>query len=172
MPDNEVTEMRGDLSDTSAQEERQAGEQPEPLRAGMYSKAYIAVAKELAQLGADDDTFQRAFTVSGKMLREWQDANPDFAAACRAGKEALGQAMYRRAMGYDVIERRIVMSKQGPVVVEEKRHIPADPRAAALCLQHYAPKQAERESPFAQLYRELVGTALRPKDPRRPERPV
>jgi hypothetical protein len=170
LPNHDVAEQPTAPSSHELAQENRQPLRAQGMQAGGYQPEYVNIAKQLSQLGASDERLQLAFNVSGKTLTEWRTANPEFAEACRAGTKTVEQALYRRAIGYDVTERKVQITKQGPVVVEETRHIPSDPRAAALLLRKHAPKEAQPESPYAQYYREIQGTALRPHDPKRQER--
>jgi hypothetical protein len=119
-PDANSTELM------KGQAEQGAGARQLP----QYRDEYVPIARELAQLGASDEHLQRAFNINGSTLSDWRVGHADFDEACRAGTKALGANLYRRAMGYDSEERKVVVSKQGPIVLQEVRHIPADPRAA------------------------------------------
>jgi hypothetical protein len=129
---------------------------------------FISVAKEMCELGGTNANLAIAFGVSLGTITLWQSTSKEFAEACRIGMDAAAhrveRALYERAVGYIYKADTVVRHRGGISIVQRNVHVAADPRAAKIWLERREAGLAlVRESPFRQLARELMGTALRPK---------
>ena len=77
------------------------------------------------------------------------------------------KALLARCLGYDVEAEQVFMYR-GEIIREKCiKHIPPDPAACKVLLS-LRPEQKEAQSPFALAYKQLLGTAIRPKEPHEP----
>jgi len=130
---------------------------------------FISVAKEMCELGGTNANLAIAFGVSLDTITLWQSISKEFAEACRiigtdAAASRVERALYEQAVGYTYKADTVVRHRGGISIVQRNVHVAADPRAAKIWLERREAGLAlVRESPFRQLARELMGTALRPK---------
>ena len=129
---------------------------------------YIWIAKQMCERGGTVADLAKAFRVGLDTIALWQSTNAEFAEACRLGMDAaesrVERALFERAVGYTHKADTVVRHRAGISIVQRKVHVPADPRACKLWLERrQADLSLTRESPIQQLARQLMGTALRPK---------
>ncbi|WP_157218583.1 hypothetical protein [Flavisphingomonas formosensis] len=104
-----------------------------------YSPALIPAARTLAARGALDKDLAAAFGVHFKTIREWKQRHPDFAAACKLGRDAadaaVERALFRRATGYDRETERVFLRDGTLVRVAVTEHVPPCDKAATFWLR-------------------------------------
>jgi hypothetical protein len=109
---------------------------PEPL-----PPAIVATAGRLAMIGATDEEIWTFLDISESTFYRWRNQHPEFTAAMQLGAEhanaRVKRRLYDRAIGYDVTEQHAIKVRKGVgkemveevVVIDVKKHVPADPRA-------------------------------------------
>ncbi|WP_157219630.1 hypothetical protein [Flavisphingomonas formosensis] len=104
-----------------------------------YSPALIPAARTFAERGALDKDLAAAFGVHFKTIREWKQRHPDFAAACKLGRDAadaaVERALFRRATGYDRETERVFLRDGTLVRVAVTEHVPPCDKAATFWLR-------------------------------------
>lgn len=79
-------------------------------RPSRYNASYAMQAREaIAMSGMTDRQLARLFGVDGSTLTRWRKEHPEFAEACRKGRDAYDSceveaALLKRAKGYKVVE--------------------------------------------------------------------
>lgn len=80
-----------------------------PLKTGrptLYKPEYVAQVRKLCALGAIDDEIADFFDVANRTVRDWRTRYPEFAEACKLGKDVADQrvedSLFRMATGYRV----------------------------------------------------------------------
>jgi hypothetical protein len=113
-----------------------------------FKSEYCGIARKLSEFGASDPDLADAFGVAERQISAWKKAFPEFAAACRLGKDAadgkVEQSLFKRATGYTyTVEKETVRIGAETTVVKEtvQRHVPADVAAAKLWLRNRKPQQ-------------------------------
>ena len=99
----------------------------------------------------------------------WQSIDHEFAEACRLEEEPskarILRAMIQAAQGYSCDDYKVVSRKEEVLLVHRKVHVPPNASAAKMVLE-FLKEQEESAGRGAldSLYRQLVGTAIRPKE--------
>lgn len=116
--------------------------------APLYREEYPAIARKLCDLGATDADLAEAFEVSRRTIFNWRAEHPDFAEACKVGKDVaddrVERSLYQRACGYDYEAVKIFPPKTeggAPVIVPYMEHVPAETAAIAFHLKNRRPKK-------------------------------
>jgi hypothetical protein len=130
---------------------------------------YAAIAREMCELAGTTANLAKAFGVDFETIALWQSISKEFAEACQMGLDAaerrVERGLFERAVGYTHIVETVVKEKSGFSIVKLKVPVPPDPRAAKTWREwQQADAGRTGESPLAQLYRQLEGTGLRPKE--------
>ena len=101
--------------------------------------------------GAADKEVAERIGVNLKTITNWKADHPEFAAACDEGKEAadyaVEAALYKKAVGFNYIEKKII-KKNGEIVQEEifqKAALP-DATACAVWLNNRKPDKWKRDN--------------------------
>jgi hypothetical protein len=141
-----------------------------------YRDEYARFAEELLSLGGTDAHLIRALAVSEETLSAWREAHPEFADACRRASEladnAVERSLYQRAVGYETVETRVMLTKTGPIVVESRKHVLPDVKAGVGWLQQRRPAEWHRprgwtsssaKDPLSTFLDSLVDTTARPR---------
>lgn len=119
----------------------------DPAKAHPHAKwkpEYVEQARKLYSKGWIDKEVAELWGVSEYRIRVWRASKPDFAEACKMGKDVpddrVEASLYQRAVGYDLKSEKVSFDKDGNVlratVIE---HIPADPKAAMNWLKNRRP---------------------------------
>lgn len=112
--------------------------QPEPEavdvtigRPTSYLPEYARVATALCTAGATDLELSECFGVSERTVNRWKLTHPEFAQACKAGKnepdERVQRSLFHRAMGMEyekahpIKVKKITYDDKGKKVLEEER---------------------------------------------------
>lgn len=110
-----------------------------------FKPEFVEQVYKLSLLGLIDTEMAEFFEVCEATFHNWKLENPDFLESLTAGKlkadaeVALG--LYERAKGTEIIEEQAIKVKIGPneeavQIVNLKKQIPADTRAAFIWLQN------------------------------------
>jgi hypothetical protein len=127
-------------------------------------------AKQICELGGTSANLARAFDVDLDTIAFWQSVSKKFAAACKlamdAAEQRLERALYERGTGYTETVDTIVVIGGKPMLARRKVAVRADPKAAKAWLdRRKAEADVTRKNPLEALACQLIGTALRPKEP-------
>ncbi|MDD1729831.1 MAG: hypothetical protein LUQ50_12265 [Methanospirillum sp.] len=106
-----------------------------------------AYAKALAIRGLTNEEIAAKIGIAKGTLQEWIKKYPDLRDSIKEGKgpadARVEMALYKRALGYEVEETRALVVGNGESahvrMVDETRHIPADPRSCIHWLNNRAP---------------------------------
>lgn len=116
-------------------------------------------AFELAQGGATDFELSQEFGVTQRTIYNWKAAHPEFAEACKLGKEApdyrVEASMYHRAVGYSYASVKILQNPQNggaPYCVPIVEHVPPDVGAQQTWLYN---RRAEKWKPPSQKHQHV-----------------
>lgn len=146
-------------------------------RPSRYKPEYARIAKSMCALGATTADLAETFGVAASTICAWQVSHQEFSESLRVGKKGpdirVERSLYQRALGYEYQAEKVVICHGEPVVVKYREHVPPDTAACKFWLinrrkNEWADTQrvdhdAAPTSPLAQLARELMGTALRPR---------
>jgi hypothetical protein len=158
-------------------------DEPSPAEK-VFRLEYCAIARAFYAFGADDAALAEALSVDIETLESWRSRHAEFATVCEAGKDAADEAVERalvaRCNGYYYDAEKPAMRKGEGFIISYRAYIPPDVSATEFLLLNRKPREwktaakiplPEPENPYAKFYREhLLGTALRPHDPRREQR--
>lgn len=110
-----------------------------------YDERFVAVAKQMAKVGATDSEIAAAMGVSLSTLNYWRAAHPEFLAALREGKDAFDEriekSLAHRALGYTYDAEEIKMIDDVVVRVPIKKHVPPDVTACIFWLKNRRPDE-------------------------------
>lgn len=99
-------------------------------RKTVYKPEYALRARELCRLGGTTFDLAIEFHVPHSQILSWQAAHEEFSAACNAPLEAyderVGRSLATRALGYDYYVQESVRLGKKVVIVEVRKHMPAD----------------------------------------------
>lgn len=105
----------------------------------------IAIAEQLAALGATDLEIAQAFEVSIRTIHRWKLEYPAFREALSLGKEAadakVAESLFKRATGYSFDSEKVFFVDGEAHRVEIIEHVPPDTKAAMWWLQNRNPKE-------------------------------
>lgn len=119
----------------------------EPVRhdAHRFQNQFIEQARNYCQLGATDAQLARFFKVDRTTIHNWRASRPEFAEACRIGKEfaddEVERSLYERARGYDYRAEKPYLHEGKPVIVRYQEHVPADVKASTFWLGNRQPEK-------------------------------
>lgn len=136
-----------------------------------FTSEYCDIARNLLARGITD--LANIFGVSETQVRRWKLNYPEFAEACRVGRErALEQielALYEAATCNTRFVKKVVSRGDRPVIVKYCEHVPPDIKIAKFWLERRAPAKwsqklpvEEEEDPITRMLRELKAKVLRP----------
>lgn len=111
-----------------------APDQAEPNKGGRpssYAPGFVEVARRLCdKLGATDMDLARWFEVDERTIRRWRVEHPEFAAACKLGKDPaddrVERSLYHRAVGYTYEAEKIYCEGGKVTRVPYIEHVPPD----------------------------------------------
>jgi hypothetical protein len=111
-----------------------------------YRPQYAEIAGNLCRLLAyTDRQIADAFGVEVSTISNWKLDHPEFLEALKENKEVADQnvvnALYQRAIGYDVTVKRLSSERDDAVVMEETKHYPPDPTSMIFWLKNRRPKE-------------------------------
>jgi hypothetical protein len=130
-----------------------------------------ATAKVIFRLGGGNADLANALNVDLDTVSLWQSIDHEFAQACRLeedpSKARIFRALIQAAQGYSCDDYKVISRKEGVTLVRRKVHVRPNASAAKLVLE-FLKEQEESAGRGAldSLYRQLVGTAIRPKEPK------
>jgi hypothetical protein len=147
-------------------------------RAIKYKVEYCDMARKLCEMGADIAMLADFFGVPITAICEWQSTYLEFFEACKAGQDRANdrveRALYERSVGYTHDVVKVVHHKGDIFIVRHRKHALPDPAAGTYWLKNRRKKKwADKpdtadddmhDDPLTVLARQLVGTALRPKE--------
>lgn len=118
-----------------------------PLGSSGYRPEMCEPVRKVCALGAIDTDIADFLNVSERTVRSWRTQYPDFAEACRLGKEIADKrvedSLFRMATGY-VIETEKVFCSEGQIIrAETFEHVNPVPSAAIFWLKN---RQGWRDS--------------------------
>lgn len=109
-----------------------------------YKPEYAEQYYKLALLGLTDKKISEYFEVNESTIYEWKQEYPNFSKAGKNAKEladsAIVESLYKRACGYNVTLTKKEDGTNGSKVVEEEKHIPADPVSMIFWLKNRHPE--------------------------------
>jgi transposase-like protein len=111
------------------------------------SELHPAFAKALAIDGLTNEEIAKKLGCSEDTLRKWTKLYPEFFGALKEGKESADSrvelALYTKALGFEVTEKRAVVVGTGPSAkvefVTETRYVPPDNTACIFWLKNRRP---------------------------------
>ena len=141
-----------------------------------FDKAYVSVAKKLAEMGATDLDLSQAFGVDVRTIYRWKLEHPAFAEALTIGKDVADKmvenSLFKRAVGYTIDEQQIVTAGGVPVPVVLQKHYPPDVKAATFWLKnrkkedwrerHEVDHGVQKDNPLAGFLEDISGKAFSP----------
>lgn len=87
-----------------------------------YNPKYIEIAREITNDGGTLDDVAREIGVERKTVLRWMDRYKPFRRAVEAGRETASEkvveSLYRRATGYETVERKTVTLSDGSERIE------------------------------------------------------
>lgn len=111
-------------------------------------------AEGLAKLGKIEDDIAAAMGIHVSTLRDWKKKHPEFSVALKIGKSeadtAVEQSLYRRAMGYEYKEVKIV--NDGERVEKTVKQVAPDVTAQIFWLKNRKPEEWRDK-----VYQEVTG---------------
>lgn len=114
--------------------------QPSP-----YREEYCKQARVLARRGATDADLAEAFDVCLRTIFNWRAAHPEFAEACKVGKDAADdeaeRSLYSRVRGYDYEAEEVFCYKGQITRARVMKHIPPDPTSCFMWLTNRRQKE-------------------------------
>ena len=108
-----------------------------------------ALVEDLARKGLTQSEIAEEMNLHPCTITDWKNKHPEFSEALKRGKQGpddkVQKALYNRALGYDVTERRAVVVGTGEHArveyVEETRHIHPDPTSCIFWLKNRRPDE-------------------------------
>jgi transposase-like protein len=112
-------------------------------RKSSYTPKLAAVARKCCERGLTDLEIADILEVSPATLYRWKLQYPNFAKVFELGKAAadarVERSLYSRAIGYDYITEKAVMTRHGQKTMRYRQHIPPDTAAAVWYLKNRRP---------------------------------
>jgi len=112
-------------------------------RPSKYQPGFAKIAEKLCQLGGTDRDVAEALNVSEATVNNWKREFPEFMESLKTGKAVsdaeVEKSLYKRAIGYEVVETTVVKFKTGTRVKTVTRHIPPDPTSCIFWLKNRMP---------------------------------
>ena len=106
----------------------------------VYTPAHAVIAQTLCRMGAIDRDVAEALQVSVQTVEKWRLRHPEFNEACAAGKacadDAVEQALYRRATGWEHRSDKIFQYMGAPVIVPYVERFAPDTAACIFWLKN------------------------------------
>lgn len=110
------------------------GKESKKGRPTKYKEEYNEQAYKLCLLGFTNSELASFFEVNESTIERWMQKYSDFCGSVTRGKVIadgnVAQAFYKRALGYNYIERREKDDGDSIEITTTDKHIPADPGAA------------------------------------------
>jgi hypothetical protein len=130
-----------------------------------YDPKYNPIAMRLCKGGYTDAELAETFGVHVATIYRWKAEFPDFAEACKLGKEEVDdrveQALLRRAVGYEYRSEKVFQYEGTPIRVPVIEHVQPDVKAQSLWLRNR--RRAEWRETME--HTGAGGTPLIPSDP-------
>ncbi len=108
-----------------------------------YKSSYAELAHRLCLIGLTDAQVAFALDVSEQTINNWKRRHPEFAEAMKSGKTVadaeVAHALYKRAIGYETTEEKVINSAEGPTTITVKKNYPPDAQAARFWLKNRQP---------------------------------
>lgn len=108
-----------------------------------YQPQYAEQAKRLCLLGLTDAQLASFFEVSEQTINNWKKEHSRFSQALKQGKAVadaeVAHSLYQRAIGFTVIEQRVVTGADGPEIIEINKEYPPDVQAQRFWLKNRQP---------------------------------
>jgi hypothetical protein len=109
-------------------------------RKTVYSPKMAVVARKCCERGMTDIEIADMLGIGLATLYRWKLDHPAFARVFKLGKEAaddrVERSLYSRAIGYDYIAEKAVMTRHGQKTMQYRQHIPPDTAAAVWYLKN------------------------------------
>lgn len=113
-----------------------------------YDESCVAVAREMARIGATEFEIARALEVSTVTIWTWKKKHPEFLNALKIGKDEADDrveySLYSRAVGYSYEAEKIFQSEGQIIRADYIEHCPPDTVAAFIWLQNRRPDKWKR----------------------------
>jgi hypothetical protein len=115
-----------------------------PPKQAKWKPEYVEQARKLYSKGWIDKEVAELWKVAEPTLRIWRIKYPEFAEACKMGKDIpddrVEASLYQRAVGYDRYAEKVSFDKDGNTLrATVLEHIPPDPKAAMNWLKNRRP---------------------------------
>ena len=105
-----------------------------------YKKEFDKQAEKLCLKGFIDDEIADFFDVDVATINRWKISHPSFCESLKSGKRhsdgKVVDALYNRALGYDIKEVKTEESKQGEKTTVTTKHIAGDTTAQIFWLRN------------------------------------
>ena len=112
-------------------------------RKTVYSPKMAAVARKCCERGMTDIEVADMLGIGLATLYRWKLENPAFSRVFKLGKaeadNRVERSLYSRAVGYDYLAEKAVMTRHGQKTMRYRAHIPSDTAAALWYLKNRRP---------------------------------
>jgi hypothetical protein len=103
-------------------------------RKTVYSPRMAVVARKCCERGMTDIEIADMLGIGLATLYRWKLENPTFSRVFKLGKaeadDRVERSLYSRAVGYDYLAEKPVMTRHGQKTMRYRQHIPPDTAAA------------------------------------------
>lgn len=110
-----------------------------------YKEEYCEQARKLCILGATDKDIADFFNVTERTINNWKEEHPTFFQSIKDGKlysdEKVVNALYHRAIGYELQEVKEEEGTNGTKTVTTKRQVAGDTTAQIFWLKNRRPEE-------------------------------
>src|SRR5262249_53644378 len=135
-------------------------------RKTVYSPRMAVVARKCCERGMTDIEVADMLGIGLATLYRWRVEHPAFSKAFKLGKaeadDRVERSLYSRAVGYDHIAEKPVMTRRGQKTMRYRAHIPPDTAAAVWYLKNRRPdrwRDSFRHEHIASPYDAIEDTA-------------
>jgi hypothetical protein len=112
-------------------------------RKTVYSPRMALVARKCCERGMTDTEIAYILGIGLATLYRWKLDHPGFSRVFKLGKaeadDRVERSLYSRAIGYDYIAEKAVMTRHGQKTMRYRQHLPSDSTAAAWYLKNRRP---------------------------------
>jgi hypothetical protein len=112
-------------------------------RKTVYSPKLAAVARKCCEHGMTDMEIAKMLGIGLATLYRWKAEHPAFSRVFKLGKadadDRVERSLYNRAVGYDYIAEKPVMTRHGQQTMQYRAHVPPDTAAAVWYLKNRRP---------------------------------
>jgi hypothetical protein len=112
-------------------------------RKTVYSPKLVAVAGKCCERGMTDIEVADMLGIGLATLYRWKAEHPAFSRVFKLGKaeadDRVERSLYNRAVGYDYVAEKPVMTRHGQKTMRYRAHVPPDTAAAVWYLKNRKP---------------------------------